>query len=336
MSLEEPQVKTSLINATEIVGTKYPPKCQYYFKLESEQPSGSFKLRGIGHLINCEIQRAKESGYDKVHVFSSSGGNAGLAAAYASRHFGVPCTVVLPKLAQRPYVIQQLESFGAQVVVHGEHWGEANEYMMEYAKKDNSKGEYPILCHPFDHPFIWEGHGIMIDEIIEQLGPEKVPKLRGIVCSVGGGGLYCGIVNGLQRNGLKIPVLAIETKPAPSFFKAVEANDIVVLKEVKTIATSLAAPYVASQALKSYKEYPSHVELVEDKDALNGIVDYYNLFDKVSEPACGATLVCATSKSELLDKFGDLEKDDIIVFVVCGGTVYSENDIKELIQLNAS
>lgn len=334
MPLEEPQVKTSLIDATEIVSSQYPAKCQYFFKLESEQPSGSFKLRGIGHLINSEIKRAKELGFEKIRVFSSSGGNAGFAAAYASRHFGVSCTVVLPKLSKRPFVTQQLESFGAEVIIHGEHWGEANAFMIEYAKRDESTGEYPILCHPFDHPLIWEGHGNMVDEIFEQLGPQRAPKLKGIVCSVGGGGLYCGIVNGLQRNGSKIPVLAVETKPAASFAKAVEANEVVVLKEVKTIATSLGAPYVTPQALKCYREYPTHVEVIEDQDAINGVVDYYKLFDRVTEPACGATLVCASSKAELLDKFGELEKDDIVVFVVCGGTVYSENDIKNLIGLD--
>lgn len=333
MVLEEPQVYSTLVNETESVESTYPSKCQYYFKYESEQPSGSFKLRGVGHFIKKEITRSKAEGYNEVRVFSSSGGNAGLAAAYASRHYGIECTVVLPKSA-KPLVVEQLKAYGAHVIIHGEHWGEANAFLNEYAKKEESNGQYPILCHPFDHPKLWEGHGSLVDEVVEQLGEEKVRKLKGFVCSVGGGGLYCGVVNGLKRNNLNsVPVLAVETEPAPTFSKAIEAKKVVMLESVRTIATSLASPYIASQALENYSSHPTKVELLADSDAVKGTIDYYQLFNKVVEPACGATLVTAFSRSDLLEQhFGPLEKDDIVVFVVCGGSVYSEEDVKKLIE----
>ncbi|CAM9016974.1 unnamed protein product [Wickerhamomyces anomalus] len=279
MSLKEPQIRTSLVNETEKINSHYPTKCQYYFKYESEQPSGSFKLRGIGHFIGKQIDKSRKEGFQDVHVFSSSGGNAGLAAA--SR--------------------LQLESYGATVLIKGEHWGEANAFLQTYAMEDKSKGQYPILCHPFDHPLIWEGHSTMIDEIVQELGTEKLTKLKGIVCSVGGGGLYCGIVEGLKRNNLNnVTVLAVETKPAPTFSKAIEANNVVTLESVKTIATSLASPHIASEALKNYNSHPTKVELMDDSDAVKGTIDYYEIFNKVTEPACGVTIATALSRSDFI------------------------------------
>lgn len=333
MSLKEPQIRTSLINETEKISSHHPAKCQYYFKYESEQPSGSFKLRGIGHFIGNQIDKSRKEGFQDVHVFSSSGGNAGLAAAFASKYYNVPCTVVLPKLSYKPSVAAKLESYGATVLIKGEHWGEANAFLQTYATEDKSKGQYPILCHPFDHPLIWEGHSTMIDEIVQELGSGKLAKLKGIVCSVGGGGLYCGIVEGLKRNNLNnVTVLAVETKPAPTFSKAIEANNVVTLESVKTIATSLASPHIASEALKNYNSHPTKVELMDDSDAVKGTIDYYETFNKVTEPACGVTIATALSRSDLLEQhFGQLESDDIVVFVVCGGSVYTEDDVKDLI-----
>jgi len=77
-------VHTPLVESTpmsKIVGS------QILLKLENTQPSGSFKIRGIGHLC----QKAKE--YGKTQFISSSGGNAGIAVAYVGRYLGIKTTV---------------------------------------------------------------------------------------------------------------------------------------------------------------------------------------------------------------------------------------------------
>ncbi|KAI1232979.1 hypothetical protein IHE44_0006167 [Lamprotornis superbus] len=126
---------------SKAVGTKV------FMKLENAQPSGSFKIRGIGHLC----QDAAKKG---CHRFvCSSGGNAGLAAAYAARKLGLPITVVVPS-SSGPTPVRKLEELGATVEIHGKVppnvWDEANKRAQELAKTEGW-----INIPPFDHPLVW-------------------------------------------------------------------------------------------------------------------------------------------------------------------------------------
>ncbi|KAK6459652.1 tryptophan synthase beta subunit-like PLP-dependent enzyme [Scheffersomyces xylosifermentans] len=329
MTQSQPSVKTSLIEITKKLA-KEPP-CRIFLKCEYEQPSGSFKLRGMGHLIGTSLEEASKSG-KKIEVFSSSGGNAGLAAAYASKHYGFPCTVVLP-VSSKPVVIEKLEGLGAKVVVHGKHWGEADGYLRDDVIKHLDDSIYPVYCHPFEHPLLWDGHGKFIDEIVEekQLTPEELSKVKGVVCSVGGGGLYNGVVNGLERNEeLKdVPVLAIETHQTPTFKVAVEAGKVVHLNEINTLSTSLGSPYVSEKSLSNYKSHKTSLEVIDDLDAVKGMIDFYDLTGNLTEPACGASLSVAFDKIQLLKDFGELEKDDIVIIVACGGSGVSASTLED-------
>ena len=154
-----------------------------WLKMEAMQPTGSFKARGIGHA--CAVY--KERGAQRF--VSSSGGNAGLAVAYAGRKLGVPVLVVVPETtSERAKHLIGMES--AEVVVHGKSWDEANRFALASCTSADA------FLHPFDDPLLWEGHATMIDEVARAgLTPDAV------VLSVGGGGLLCGAVEGLRRNG---------------------------------------------------------------------------------------------------------------------------------------
>lgn len=171
-------------------------------KMECRQPVGSFKIRGIG-LLCSEFAAAGVS-----HFISSSGGNAGYAAAYAGRKLGVNVTVV---------------------EVHGSVWDESDVYAAGLSKKLNA-----AYISPFDHPVVWKGHSTIIDEMVDQN-----EKPDGIVLSVGGGGLLCGIVEGLHRNNWNnVPIIAVETEGAASFAASVSAGKIVALEKIESVAAS--------------------------------------------------------------------------------------------------
>lgn len=310
-----PAVHTALVEVTSLLPET--PPCRIFFKNEYEQPSGLFKLRGMSTLILNLIEAASRAGKSDLHVFLLLGGNAGLAAAFVSLYYQIPCTVVLPSSTKED-VAQRLRSFGANVEVHGAHWGEADAHLRETLIPLLDKAVFPVYCHPFDDPLIWEGHGTVVDEIVDAKAFEP-SRLRGVVCSVGGGGLYNGVVEGLRRRGLKVPVLAVETTQAPTFLAALLANKVVHLKSVKTLATSLASPYISQQSLDNYDSHQTVVAVVDDMDAVQGAVDFYDTFKVLVEPACGATVSTAFRQQELLQKLGPLQKEDVVVCIVCGG-----------------
>ena len=131
-------------------------------KMENTQPAGSFKLRGIGLACETYAQRGAR------RFISSSGGNAGLAVAYAGRQLGIPVTVVVPETTTER-AKQLIGQQGAEVLVHGASWQEAND------KALGMRGEHDAFLHPFDDPLLWQGHASMVDEVAQTgLKPDAV------------------------------------------------------------------------------------------------------------------------------------------------------------------
>lgn len=332
-----PSTNTTLID----VSSKYPGPCRFLFKNELEQPSGSFKLRGMSKLVASAAEKANVEGSSNVQIYTSSGGNAGIAAAYASKHHNLPCKVVLPVTAKKA-ALDALSSLGATVIVHGAHWGEADTYLREEVMiKDQTSNPDTIgvYCHPFDNEIIWDGHADLVDDLASQLNDldVKPANVKGIVCSCGGGGLYNGVVTGLKRNAQfsNVPVLVVETNQTPTFYQSVRAGEPVVLPKVETLSTSLGSPYISDKTWEFFQSHRTFVETLDDLDAVQGTIDYYDDFGAFIEPACGVTMAVANRRQELLSVFGDLGPDDVIVFIICGGSgVVAEtlNNYRELVE----
>jgi L-serine/L-threonine ammonia-lyase len=268
-----------------------------WLKLDALQPSGSFKLRGVGLLCQHEVAKgAKE-------IFCASGGNAGIAAAVAGRFLGVPVTIVVPETTSVE-VRARILATGAKVLVHGSVFDEANAYALSLAA--DRKAAY---VHPYDHPLLWEGHATLIDEVVKA-GAE----FDCVVTSVGGGGLLAGIVEGLRRNGLtEIPVIAVETEGAASLHAALAANERVTLPAITSIATSLGARKVAQHVFDLVGQHPIESVTVSDAEAVAACLKFADAHRILVEPACGAALAVADVHPCLLSRY----KAPLIE--VCGG-----------------
>jgi len=276
-----------------------------WVKMDAYQPTGSFKIRGIGHLC----QRLASQGA-KAFV-SSSGGNAGYAAAYAGRALGVPTTVVTPSSTAQD-MREKIASLGAEVLVEGEVWDEAD----AFARAIVARGEAAYVP-PFDHPLLWEGHSTLVDEMLAQI-PNGSPAPDAVVVAVGGGGLLCGVAAGLDRHGLKdTTILAVETEGAASFAGAVAAGELITLEKITTIASTLGAKRVTGQALDWAKRRPITPVIVSDADAVRGIARFADDHQCLVEPACGAALSLAYDDHPALKPFKR------IAVIACGGVAVS-------------
>ncbi len=268
-----------------------------FLKMEALQPSGSFKLRGIGLLC----QRSYAEG--KKHFISSSGGNAGMAVAYAGRKLKAKVTVVVPKttgLNMRQKIVRE----GAKLVVHGSCWDEAHVRALELSKSAGGQ-----LIHPFDDPIIWEGHSTLVDELVAE---DCIPD--GIILAVGGGGLFCGVARGLIHYQLKeMSLICVEPEGAASFYESVKSGTRVLLPKVSTIATSLATRSVNEEALVLARKVKVIPCKVTDAMALKACVRFADDHRVLVEPACGIALAAAYEKLRAVKKMKSL------VVVVCGG-----------------
>ncbi|MFO1392940.1 MAG: pyridoxal-phosphate dependent enzyme [Steroidobacteraceae bacterium] len=276
-----------------------------WLKLESLQPSGSFKLRGIG--LACETYRARGA----RRFVSSPGGNAGLAVAYAGRRLAVPVTVVVPETTSgRALELLRLE--GAEVIVHGASWQEANELAVSLVDADDA------FIHPFDDPLIWRGHSTLIDEVRGAgLKPDAV------VLSVGGGGLLCGIAEGLHRSGWgDVPIIAVETEGAASFRAALVAGAPVELDRITSVATSLGARRVCERSVQWSREHAIRSVLVTDRSALAACERFLADHRILVEPACGASLAIPYELA------GELAGYEDVLVIACGGVTATIDQIR--------
>ncbi|KAI7785481.1 hypothetical protein LA080_006902 [Diaporthe eres] len=308
--------------------------CKTYLKLENLQPSGSFKSRGIGNLMvrAVEATNSPSTSAEDVHFYSSSGGNAGLACATAAATLGRPATVIVPKITSQ-LMIGKLRELGADVVQIGENWAAADRHLREVAIREFERahpGSRAVYVPPFDHQDVWDGNATLVDELQSQMSESFDEQIDAIICNVGGGGLMCGIMQGVQNlkdSGYGSPkVLAIETEGGDSLNASVKAGELVTLPGITTIATSLGATRVAEQAFAWVERAGGDLisAVVSDKAAVDAMVKFLDHARILVESACSAT-IATVYNGDLRKYLGEGLSDQEwaqknVVVVVCGGS----------------
>ncbi|KAJ5443971.1 tryptophan synthase beta subunit-like PLP-dependent enzyme [Penicillium daleae] len=364
-STKKPWIETPLIESATL---SKQAGCHVFLKLELLQPSGSFKSRGIGNLILSELKNNANKA-KSVHFYSSSGGNAGLAAVHAARDLGCACTVIVPH-STKPLMIAKLRDAGAtEVIQHGESWFDADSYLRREFIENQAQAQVQsaagsragaglaesvnVYVPPFDHPLIWEGAGGMIGEMARQLPPREDGEQSGfpadvVVCSVGGGGLFNGMIDGLEKYiksssssststtdtspAKNVRVLAVETRGADSLAHALRQGKLSSLSAIESRATSLGALCVAEKTLANAVSPPAGIEVTSvvgsDAEAARGVVRLADETRLQVELACGISLEVAVGE-RLKELIPDLRPETKVVVVVCGGSNITAEMIAE-------
>jgi L-serine/L-threonine ammonia-lyase len=312
-------------------------KSNIYLKLENLQPSGSFKSRGIGNLMFRAMSDAA-CHTPNVHFYCSSGGNAGLACATSAVALGCKVTIAVP-VTTPSFMVDKLRALGVDVRQVGANWSAADAYLRNEAMAKHDPTSRAVYVPPFDHPDIWTGAASLVDELAAQMGSAG-PSGTGIavdaiVCNVGGGGLLCGIMEGLDRNRKRLVgadtrglprVLAIETVGADALRASVLAGEMVTLPSITSIATSLGATRVAEKAFEWTQKASDRLitSTVTDADGVMGVVNFLRDARMFVEVACGAT-IATVYNGELRRQLGKTKTDEDwanmnVVLVVCGGS----------------
>jgi threonine dehydratase len=220
------------------------------FKLELLQHTGSFKPRGAFN----RLLTAKESGeLTGQGIVAASGGNAGLAAAYAARELGVPARIFVPVTAPAPKVAK-LRTLDAEVVQVGNEYAEA--YQAALQARDASGA---LLLHAYDQPEVVAGQGTIGLELLDQAG-----MFDTVLVAVGGGGLIAGIATAIGDNA---QVIGVEPELAPTLHGALAAGQPVDGPVAGVAADSLGARRLGDLAFAAAQQYGVRSLLV-DEDAI--------------------------------------------------------------------
>jgi threonine dehydratase len=223
------------------------------FALEFMQYTGTFKARGAQNFIQAHLE---EGTFPEAGVTIASGGNAGLACAWAARAAGVPATVFLP--ANAPQVkVDRLRSYGAEVVLTGDEYAEAAATCRDFVASSGA-----LESHAYDNPLIAAGAGTLMTEILTQ-----VPDLDTVVVSVGGGGLFAGVATAATYHGVR--TAAVEPENCRALSAALEAGEPVDVTVDSVASDSLGARRATPLAVKAARSDLVTSVLVSD-DAIIG------------------------------------------------------------------
>jgi threonine dehydratase len=191
-------------------------------KIETVQPTGSFKVRGGMAAVAATM--ASDPGRA---VVASSAGNHGLGLAYAASKLGADVTVVVPQHASAAKV-SALQQFDVRLVLHGEGYSEAEARALEIMEEEGSR-----YVSPYNDPDVIAGQGTIARELLEQ-----VPNLGSVVVPCGGGGLMAGVTLGLVGSGVR--VVGVESEASPSVSTAISAGGVAPITVEPTLADGLA------------------------------------------------------------------------------------------------
>lgn len=221
---------------------------EVFLALEFLQHTGSFKARGARNFLRAH---AESGTLPEAGVTIASGGNAGLACAWAAREQGVRATVFLPETAPQVKV-DRLRGYGADVRLVGAEYAEALAACEAFAA-----GSGALASHAYDHPLVAAGAGTLLEEI-----HRAVPGLDTVVVSVGGGGLFAGVAAAARHHGVR--TVAVEPENCRALHAALAAGGPVDVPVDSVAADSLGARRASAAAVHAARQDGVHSVLVPD------------------------------------------------------------------------
>jgi len=262
------------------------------FKLELFQHSGSFKARGaFTNLLTRDVPPAG--------VAAASGGNHGVAVAYAAMKLRIPARIYVPNIAS-PAKLQRLRDYGADLVITGDRYADALAACDEWVPTSGA-----LSVHAFDQTETLLGQGTVGMELEQQS-----PALDTVLVPVGGGGLIGGIAAWYAG---RVRVIGVEPETAPTLHQALEAGRPVDAAAGGIAADSLAPRRIGELMFPIAQAHVDRVVLVTD-EAIRAAQDtLWRVLRIVAEPGGAAAL------SALLSRRYEPARSERVGVVISGG-----------------
>jgi threonine dehydratase len=274
------------------------PPARIFFKLESMQHGGSFKARGaFANLLSREVPAAG--------VAAASGGNHGVAVAFAANVLVKSARIFVPTIASQEK-IDRIRSYGAELTIGGDRYADALVASDKWATETGA-----MTLHAYDQVETLLGQGTLGLELEEQ-----VPQLDALLVAVGGGGLIGGVATWYDN---RIKIIGVEPEAAPTLTRALEAGIPVDSPAGGIAADSLAPKRVGALALPLAQKYVNRVVLVTDDAIQEAQAALWRVLRFVAEPGGSAAFAA------LLSGRYKVNAGERVGVVVCGGNTTAVN-----------
>jgi len=243
-------------------------------KAEMFQRTGAYKIRGALNKLRLLSREQKQRG-----VICSSAGNHAQGVALAAALNGVRAVVVMAENAT-PSKVAATRAYGAQVILHGTIWDEANEEALRIVAEQGL-----TYVHPFDDRDLIAGQATLGLEIVDQ-----VPDADVVVVPIGGGGLISGIALAIKRASPRARVIGVESSGAPGMRESVRAGRVVTLDTVDCIIDGLRVRRVGELTRQLVARSVDEIVTLPDADIFESVVWLMSRQKLVAEGAAAATV----------------------------------------------
>ena len=268
-------------------------------KAELFQRTGAYKIRGATNKLAQLTDEQRRRG-----VVCSSAGNHAQGVALAAARLGIRAVVVMAENAT-PSKVAATRGYGAEVILHGKIWDEANEKARELVEEQGL-----TLIHPFDDPELIAGQGTLGLEIYEDL-----PDADVVVVPIGGGGLISGVAAALKRSSPRVRVVGVESAGAPAMKLSVERGENVTLEAVDCAIDGLRVKRVGDLTLEMVRQFVDEIVTLPDAEIFDALVWVMSRCKLVVEGAAAAPVAA------LLAGLVEAPPGAKVVCVLSGGNV---------------
>jgi threonine dehydratase len=286
------------VRRTPLLEVVRPTGSPAWLKCEFLQHTGTFKARGAFNRILSAEQAGELD--PRIGVVAASGGNAGMANAYAAAVMGVPATVFVPEVT--PAVkVERLHAYGATVHQIGEEYAEAYAAAIKFA---GDRGA--VFCHAYDQLEIAAGAGVMAEELLTDQ-----PGIDTIALAVGGGGMLAGVLAAVAG---RAHVVAAEPVNAPTLRAALAAGEPVDVRVSGVAKDSLGARRLGSIGFEIARAAGSRLTsvLVSDEDIIDARSALWRDYRIAAEHGAAAAHAALTSAAYVP------APGELVATIVCG------------------
>lgn len=243
--------------------------CEVWLKLENLQRTGSFKVRGaLNKILSLDPERLERG------LIAASAGNHAQGVALAAKLAGSRATIVMP-VSTAIVKVQRTESYGAEVVLHGENYDAAQRRARELANERDL-----TLIHPFDDAAIAYGQGTVGLEIVEE-----VPDLDAVVVPIGGGGLVAGVALAIKALSPRTRVIGVQARGASPMVQSFRRGEKVRVEQPTTIAEGIRVGMVGDLTYDVVRRCVDECVTVEESEIVDAVVQAMEKSKVVAETA---------------------------------------------------
>ncbi len=269
-----------------------------FMKLENMQSTGSFKVRGAYNKL-CTLKTDELS----QGVVCASAGNHAQGVAFAAKILEIKATVFMPVFTP-PLKVIATRSYGAEVVLEGESFDDAQAAAMQFQKETGA-----VIIHAFDDPYIIAGQGTIGLELFQ-----ANDSIQDVLVPIGGGGMISGIAIALKEMKPDIRIIGVEAAGAQSMKNALKKGKPEKLAYMQTIADGIAVKTPGNLTFEAAKKYVDDILLVDDAEIAHATYLLLQRAKILAEPA-GVVAMAA-----VLQKRPDFKGRNVVP-VISGGNI---------------